>query len=166
MERTSFADWSCPCALALEQMGDWWTMLIIREAFYGTRRFSDFQRHLGISKNILSRRLEKMERDGVLARRPDPRDQRSHLYELTRKGQALFPTLIAMMQWAEEWVRDGAPTVRFVTRETGAELAPVAVRDADGREVGPRDLKALPGEGADETMRARLALLEADAARR
>lgn len=162
MERTSFADWNCSVARALEQMGDWWTLLIIREAMFGTRRFSTFQRRLGISRNILSRRLEKMVRDGLLERAADPDDQRGVIYELSPKGKALFPVLLALMQWGDAHAADGPPPMVVTRRDDAVPLPPIEVRDADGARVPLHAATVRAGPGADPATRARLEKLNAE----
>lgn len=143
-------------ARTLERIGDWWTMMIVREAFYGTRTFSGFERRLGISKNILSRRLAKMENDGLLVRRASERDRRSFEYRLTDKGRDLFTVLIAMMQWGDRWEDRGrgAP-VELRHGKTNAGIARLRVRDGSGKALGPRDLVAVAGPGADDETRSR-----------
>ena len=101
MERKSFADMDCSVAQCLEVVGDWWTMLIVRDAFLGVTRFDDFRQRLGISRNILQQRLTKLVDAGVLKRVPysehPPRDD----YRLTAKGRDLWPVLTAMRQWGD-----------------------------------------------------------------
>jgi DNA-binding HxlR family transcriptional regulator len=92
-----------PCSLArtLDVIGERWTLLIVRDAFYGVRRFSDFQAHLDIPKAVLSDRLSGLVEDGVLARRPDPSHAGRHLYELTPAGRDLWPAVHALLTWGE-----------------------------------------------------------------
>ena len=110
MRKRSFADINCPIAQTLELVGEWWTLLIIRNAFCGMRRFDDFQRHLDISSNILSARLQSLVASGILLRQPAPDDGRAVEYTLTNKGRALYPVLLALTQWGETWAPhpDGA----------------------------------------------------------
>lgn len=91
----------CSLARALEVIGERWTLLIIRDAFYGVRRFSDFQAHLDVPKAVLSSRLSGLVEDGILDRRPDPRHAGRHLYELTAAGRDLWPALHALLIWGE-----------------------------------------------------------------
>ena len=125
-------------------------MMIVRECMYGTRRFSDFQRRLGISKNILTRRLQKMEDDDLLARIQSSSDRRTSDYRLTAKGKSLFTILIALMQWGDQWEQDGEPPMQFVDRLTGQPLERLVVRDVEGNPVKPSRLIPVPGPGADE----------------
>ncbi|MBE3602605.1 helix-turn-helix transcriptional regulator [bacterium] len=158
MRRKTFARMNCSIARALELVGEWWTMLIMREAFLGTRRFRDFQRNLGIARNILSARLKKLVARGVLTREAAPGGGRRLEYRLTEKGRAFFPVLMALMQWGDQWIAgpDRAP-VKVVERASGREIAQVAVRAADGRVLQPAEVAMVAGPGAGPAMRARLA---------
>ncbi len=108
MRRTSFADELCPIARALEVVGDWWTLLVVREALAGTTRFEDFRSELGIARNILSTRLEALVEHGVLERRRyaehPPRDE----YVLTDKGRDLWRVVGALATWGLRWEGEGA----------------------------------------------------------
>ncbi len=107
MRRTSFADELCPIARALEVVGDWWTLLVVREALAGTTRFEDFRSELGIARNILSTRLEALVENGVLERRRyaehPPRDE----YVLTDKGRDLWRVVAALATWGLRWEGEG-----------------------------------------------------------
>lgn len=162
MRRKTFAHMNCSVAQALEVVGQWWSMLILREAFMGTRRFRDFQHNLGIARNILSARLRKLTRRGVLRRAPAGGGRR-YEYRLTDKGRALFPAITALRQWADRWVlgTDKAP-MRAVEIASGEEIAEVRVLSRAGRELAPRDVALIAGPGATRATRARLeAILKA-----
>ncbi len=89
----------CALARALEVVGERWTLLIVRDAFFGVRRFSDFQVHLDVPKAVLSERLAGLVENGILERRPDPEHAGRHLYELTEAGRELWPVLYSMLMW-------------------------------------------------------------------
>src|SRR5436853_1632448 len=91
----------CSLARALEVIGERWTLLIVRDAFYGVRRFSDFEVHLDIPKAVLTERLRRLVEDGVLSRAPDPSHSGRHLYVLTPAGRDLWPALHALLSWGE-----------------------------------------------------------------
>ena len=112
MKRRSLKDAECPVARALDEIGDWWTLLIVGEAIEGVCRFSDFQRRLGIAKNILSVRLRGLVDDGIFRiRKPSDRTERGE-YQLTAKGQKLQIVLLALWQWGSEYLyKDGETNV-------------------------------------------------------
>lgn len=148
--RTRFQDMNCSVARALDFLGEWWTILIIREAFLGTKHFEDFQRQLGIARNILTARLRKLTEEGVLAQVPAKEGGRRRVYRLTEKGQALLPVLIALMQWGDRWVTGaGREPLRIVERATGKAIAEMTVQSTEGRSLGLRDLLTLPGPGVE-----------------
>ncbi len=145
---------NCSVANTLDLIGEGWTILILREAFFGSRRFEDFQKHLGIARNILTTRLHKLCDNGILERTPIKEGAKRHEYKLTSMGRDLYPILIALTQWGDRWLQDskGAP-VKFIERATGEEIADVAILSKDGREIKARDLALIPGPGAtDETI--------------
>lgn len=156
MKRTSFADMACPVAQSLEQIGEWWTLLILRDAFKGVRRFADFQSRLGIARNVLADRLRGLVANGVLERKPGKDDAREVEYRLTPKGKDLLPVMIALAQWGERWIYDDEAPVRFVERETGIPIQRLAARTPDGRELGIREIAVepvanLPADGDAQT---------------
>src|ERR1700687_2660373 len=132
MRRKTFARMNCSIARALELVGEWWTMLILREAFLGTRRFHDFQQNLGIARNILSARLKKLVARGLLARSAAHDRRRRLECHLTHKGRAIFPVLTARMQWGDRWIAGSHRVpVRVVDREFGREIAEISVVSGD-----------------------------------
>src|SRR5262245_66668368 len=98
MKRTSFAKNKCPVARSVEAVGDWWSLLIVRDAFAGKKRFGEFQRSLGVAKNILTVRLKKLVADGVLELVPASDGSAVKEYELTEKGRGLLPVIAALAQ--------------------------------------------------------------------
>jgi len=156
MDKTHPCQGNCPIARVTALLGDGWSLMIIREAFLGSRRFNDFERRLGIARNILTNRLRKLVEAGLLARKTSESDRRVVEYRLTRSGRALFPVLIALSQWSEQHLGDCSHSVRFVERQTGEEIERVKVLSADGRELDAGELAMLPGPDADPALRARL----------
>jgi DNA-binding HxlR family transcriptional regulator len=155
MRHSRFPAEVCSVARTLEVIGERWTLMIIREAFFGTRRFSDFEARLGIAKNVLSERLAKLIAAGVLERkavvgRGNPGD-----YGLTAKGRDLFPVIIALMQWGDRWVYQGRAPIRVLDREAREEIAEIRVETPGGRALAPRDAIVVPGPGADDVARRR-----------
>jgi DNA-binding HxlR family transcriptional regulator len=147
MERKSFADKDCSVAQCLEVVGEWWSMLIVRDAFMGVTRFDEFQRRLGISRNILQQRLNTLVDSGVLTRvrysEHPPRDD----YRLTDKGRDLWPVLTAMRQWGDRYAAPSGPPVQILHKSCGSVAEPALVCASCGEPVGPRDYKAVPGPG-------------------
>ena len=147
---------NCPIARVTALLGDGWSLMIIREAFLGSRKFNEFERRLGIARNILSDRLRKLVEAGLLRRKTSETDRRVVEYKLTRSGRALFPILIALSQWTEEHLGDPTHSIRYIERATGEEIQRVTVRSADGRELDATELAMLPGPDADPALKARL----------
>ncbi len=104
MQRRCMDESTCPIARSLDSVGDWWTLLIVRDAMLGIRRFSDFQRSLGLARNVLTARLKKMVADGVMTMAPAADGTAYQEYRLTEKGEALLPVLVAMRQWGERYL--------------------------------------------------------------
>ncbi len=149
MKRTSFAAMHCSIARTLEVIGEWWTLLILRDAFLGVRRFDDFQRDLGIARNILTDRLNSLVEHGILRRdryqEHPPRDE----YRLTEKGLDLYPVLISLMGWGDRWTAgEAGPPIVLEHRGCGHEGMPVMVCPHCRDEVTARTLRAHPGPGA------------------
>ncbi|WP_432488283.1 winged helix-turn-helix transcriptional regulator [Kineococcus sp. SYSU DK018] len=109
MKRTSSADWQCSVARTTDLIGDWWTPLVLRDASRGTTRFDDFQASLGISRNVLSQRLERLVGEGMLLPRPYSLRPPRQEYLLTEKGRDFFGVILAMMAWGDRWLADGEP---------------------------------------------------------
>src|SRR3954451_4902391 len=103
MQRTSFEDMNCSVAQCLEVVGEWWSLLSVRDAFLGVRRFDDFQARLGISRNILTQRLTTLVDHGVLERALYQYNAPRSAYGLTDKGRDLWPVLTAIRQWGDLW---------------------------------------------------------------
>jgi DNA-binding HxlR family transcriptional regulator len=162
MPRTDFSQMTCPVARAMEVLGERWAILVMREAFYGTTRFDDFERHLGIASNILSARLTKLVEHGLLERVPEGA---RHAYRLTEMGRDFFPAFLALKGWSDRWMAGPeGPVVRIVDPATGAEVTTPSPMGADGRPLGPESIRLLPGPGAGSAMRRRLALREMEEA--
>jgi len=149
---------NCSVAQSLEALGDWWTLLIVREALSGTRRFSDFERHLGVAKNVLADRLEHLVDHGVLTREEVGERGKRFEYRLTAKGKDLLTVVTALREWSDRWVygEDREPLV-VRDRRTGRRVPPLRIRDEQGRPIAGRELVVEPGPGADARTRRRFA---------
>jgi DNA-binding HxlR family transcriptional regulator len=145
----------------LDVIGEGWSMLIIREAFFGIHRFEEFQRHLGIARNILTSRLKKLCDNGILERVPIKTGAKRHEYLLTHKGKELMPLLIALTQWGDRWIYgEGKEPIVFRDRENGEPISPIRVHAEDGRELRPREILPTAGPGANQQALTRLKELE------
>ena len=151
MGRKRFANTNCGVGQALEAVGDWWSLMIVRDAFFGLRRFGDFAKSLGIAKNILTTRLDHLVAHGIFEK-VDVGSEGPHFeYHLTDKGDALLPALIALREWSDEWVFGrGREPIIILDRRTGRRVPKMRVRASDGRPLSRRDLRAVPGPGASE----------------
>ena len=149
MGRKRFGDMNCGIAQALEALGDWWTLLIVRDAFFGARRFGDFEKSLGIAKNILSDRLQRLTEHGIFRKVDVGEVGERFEYRLTEKGEALLPLLTALRDWSDEWIFGrGHEPVIVKDRRSHRRIPRLRVTDADGRPLTRRDLHTEPGPGA------------------
>lgn len=138
--RTRFDDSDCPVARSVDAIGDWWSLLIVRDAFDGSRRFGEFQRSLGVAKNILTARLRALVAGGVLESVPASDGSAYREYVLTPKGEALFPVIVALRQWGEQnFFAPDEPHSQLLDRRQGKRLRALEVRAADGRRLNPED---------------------------
>jgi DNA-binding HxlR family transcriptional regulator len=149
MLRNDYANQNCSVAGTLELVGERWTLLILRDAFLGRRRFDDFQRNLGVARNVLQARLERLVDAGILRRvRYHERPER-YEYRLTRKGVDLWPVIVSMMKWGDAYLADAGPPVELVHKDCGG-LVDDRRRCADcGADVDAWDVEARLGPGAD-----------------
>lgn len=148
MKRTPFGSWPCSIARAVDLLGDWWTPLVLREAVFGSRRFEEFQRNLGIGRNVLAQRLNRLVDEGLMDRVPYQDRPLRHEYVLTAKGRDFFPVLAAIIAWGDTWLADdeGAPVVlrhRPCGHETHAQVVCAECGDA----LRVEDVEALAGPG-------------------
>lgn len=140
MKRTAFAKAECPVARALDAIGDWWSLLIVRDAFDGLRRFGEFQKSLGLAKNILSARLRNLMAHGIMETVPASDGSPYQEYVLTEKGRGLFPLLVALRQWGEDFFFEPDEAhVLLVDRKNGLPVRRLELRAQDGRIVGAED---------------------------
>lgn len=140
VERTRFNDSDCPVARSVDTIGDWWSLLIVRDAFDGSRRFGEFQRSLGVAKNILATRLRNLVAAGVLDIVAASDGSAYHEYVLTPKGMSLFPVIVALRQWGEQNLfSPGETHSELVDRAHGRPLRALEVHAADGRRLDADD---------------------------
>ena len=157
MQRKSFDDMQCPIARSLERVGEWWSILILRDAFLGRTQFDQFQKSLGIAPNMLSRRLATLVENGLLERRRyserPPRDE----YVLTERGRDFRPVLWALLTWGNKHFAPEGPSVLLVDTKTGAAVEPILVDRASGRPIKAPEYALAPGPAASEGVRRRYA---------
>jgi DNA-binding HxlR family transcriptional regulator len=143
-------------ARTLEVVGDWWTLLVVRDAFAGTRRFADFEASLGISKNVLTKRLSHLVEHEVLARVDAGVHGERYEYELTPKGKDLVTILTALRQWGDRWVfGEGHEPLLVVDVRTGRPIPRLRLLGEDGKPLRAADIAVQPGPGAPRATLAR-----------
>lgn len=148
---------NCSVARALGILGDDWALLLIREAFFGTRRFADFEANLGISKNVLTQRLAHLVRHGIFGRVDAGVHGRRYEYELTPMGKDLTTVMTALRQWGDRWLfGSGHEPLLVIDRRNGQPIPAVRVLDAEGAPIRGRDLALVAGPGASRRTRTRL----------
>jgi DNA-binding HxlR family transcriptional regulator len=147
MERKSFAGMDCSVAQCLEVVGEWWTMLIVRDAFLGVTRFDVFQERLGIARNVLQLRLERLVDAGVFERVAYSEHPPRYDYLLTPKGRDLWPVVNAMRQWGDQYAAPSGPPIQLVHRSCGHEGLGTIVCSECGGAMNARNVQAVAGEG-------------------
>ena len=154
VKRTSLEGDGCPIARSLDAIGDWWSLLIIRDALLGARRFGEFQSRLGMAKNILATRLRALLDHGILITAPASDGSAYQEYVLTPKGHGIFPILVALRQWSEEFDRrpDEIATM-MVDREKGRPVRKLELYSQDGRLLRAADTALKPRPAARRTKR-------------
>lgn len=157
MQRTSFTRFKCPAARALESVGDWWSILILRDAFQGLTRFDEFQKSLGVAPNILTRRLKHLTSEGLFERRGYSERPRRHEYILTEKGCDFFPVLMALFAWGNRHLPEDEVAMRLGDLATGKERNVVLIDAVSGRPIHMENTILLPGPAADEEVQQRIA---------
>src|ERR1700722_13716830 len=155
MQRKSFSTMQCPIARGLEHVGEWWSILILRDAFRGVTRFDDFSESLGIAPNMLARRLKALVEAGVLERRRyserPPRDE----YVLTQAGRDFRPVLWALLAWGNKHFAPEGVSVVIIDSQSGAEAEPVLVDRKSGRPLVTPAFRSAAGPAADARTRRR-----------
>ncbi|MEM7137855.1 MAG: helix-turn-helix domain-containing protein [Myxococcota bacterium] len=148
MPRKSLDHFNCSWARTAEAIGDKWSIVILRNAFFGVDTFTEFLEDLGISKNILSSRLDHLMTHGILEQRPSRAGGTRQVYKLTRKGRALFPAIVALGQWGDEWLFDDKPPVVIVDRASRKPVSKVEVHDSEERPLKLGEVTFVAGPGA------------------
>src|SRR6202162_2163247 len=156
MQRKSFGTMPCPIARSLERVGEWWSMLILRDALHGFTRFDQFQKSLGIAPNMLTRRLNALLEAELLERRRysehPPRDE----YVLTARGRDFRPVIVALLAWGNKHFAPEGASVLLIDARTGLAADPVMIDRASGRPIAEPDYVYAPGPAAGGRTRRRL----------
>jgi DNA-binding HxlR family transcriptional regulator len=150
MQRKSFGEMQCPIARSLERVGEWWSILIMRDALHGLTRFDEFQKSLGIAPNMLTRRLNALVDAGLLERRRylqrPPRDE----YLLTERGRDFRLVMLSLLAWGNRHFAPEGLSVILVNRETGAAVDPILADPANGRLIDEAHYALMPGPAAND----------------
>jgi DNA-binding HxlR family transcriptional regulator len=141
---------TCSVARSLEVVGERWTLLILRDAFLGVRRFDDFQQDLGIARNVLTDRLARLVEEGVLERRAYSEHPPRYEYRLTDKGRDLWPVVHALARWGDKHDAPNGPPTLFLHRGCGGTVSDHRICESCGAELEVRDVEARRGPGAVE----------------
>jgi DNA-binding HxlR family transcriptional regulator len=150
-DRQSYTAENCSVKRALDIVGEKWTLLVLREAFYGARRFEQFHARIGCARNLLTERLNTLTCAGVLRREPyqEPGQRERHEYRLTQKGLDLLPAIVALMQWGDRWESDpDGPPVEIAHRDCGHPVELVLRCAHDHTPLTAQDTAPRPGPGA------------------
>lgn len=139
----------CSVAGTLELVGERWTLLVIRDAFMGVRRFEDFQRRSGVARNVLAARLNLLVDEGILRKEPYQEHPVRHEYRLTQKGRDLWPVMVALLQWGDRYIYPGRAPVLLMHKGCGGAVDDHRICETCGAELGPRDVETRPGIGSE-----------------
>ncbi|MGE5282434.1 MAG: winged helix-turn-helix transcriptional regulator [Chloroflexota bacterium] len=146
--RSDYPDQACSIARSLEVVGERWTLLIVRDVMNGHRRFDDLQKSLGIARNVLSARLQRLTEEDILERRPYQESPERYEYFLTEKGLDLWPALVALLAWGDRYSPDpDGPPLLIVHKECGGAISDRGICERCGQVLDARDARALPGPG-------------------
>jgi DNA-binding HxlR family transcriptional regulator len=150
MRRTRFDDWPCPIARTTDLIGDWWTPLVMREAFTGCRRFEEFQRSLDAPRAVLAARLKRLCDEGLLDKVAYQDNPPRYEYRLTPKGRDFWGVLAAMWRWGSDWCwpTGQGPPLMLTDRETGERVDPIVVDEHTGEPLDVRSLRVSPARSA------------------
>ena len=149
-------DVNCSIARAIGEVGERWSLLIIREAIMGSTRFDEFHKHLGVARNILTDRLATLVEHGVMTRTPAPDNARIHHYRLTEKGHELLPVIVALMQWGDCWIHASiGPPIVLIDTNSRNPIRKIQVSAQDSRPLDRTGIEITAGPGATPIMRKR-----------
>jgi DNA-binding HxlR family transcriptional regulator len=150
MQRKSFGNMQCPIARSLERVGEWWSILILRDALLGLTRFDEFQKSLGIAPNMLTRRLNALVASGLLHRHRYSEHPPRYEYLLTERGGDFRPVVLSLLAWGNRHFAPEGVSVMLINRETGAAVDPILADPATGRPVDEPHYALVPGPAAND----------------
>ena len=153
MQHKNFGDMQCPIARSLDRVGEWWSILILRDCFLGLKRFDEFEKSLGIAPNMLTRRLNGLVDAGMLERRPYNEHPPRFEYVLTERGHDFHPVLHAMLAWGNRHFAPEGESVVIINRETGEVAEPVMVDRVSGLPLSDPRFGTAPGPAANKQTR-------------
>lgn len=156
MQRKNIDGAQCPIARSLAHVGEWWSLLIIRDAMHGLCRFDEFQKSLDIAPNMLTRRLKALVESGLLDKQPYSTRPVRYEYKLTAKGRDLSPVLLTLLAWGNQHAAPEGECIQLADARSGAIAQPVLVDKVSGREITGHDFMLIAGPAASEAMRQRL----------
>lgn len=156
MQRKSFVNMQCPIARSLERVGEWWSILILRDAFYGLTRFDEFQKSLSIAPNMLTRRLNALVEEGLLERRQYCEKPPRHEYHLTERGRDFRPVLLALLTWGNKHFAPEGKSVVLIDAESGKQAEPVLFDNVAGKPITAHSHVVGAGPAANEAILRRI----------
>ena len=156
MQHKNIGSAQCPIARSLAQVGEWWSLLIIRDAMHGLCRFDEFQKSLDIAPNMLTRRLNALVEAELLDKQPYSTRPLRYEYKLTPKGRELSPVLLTLLTWGNKHAAPEGECIQLADAHTGVIAQPVLVDRVSGREITEQDFMLIAGPAASDTMRQRL----------
>jgi DNA-binding HxlR family transcriptional regulator len=159
MRRKSFHEMLCPIARSLERVGEWWTMLIMRDALHGITRFDEFQASLGIAPNMLTRRLNSLVEAGLLERRRYSEHPPRYEYLPTARGRDFFPVLVALLNFGNKHFASDGKRVVIADRKTGVRVDPVMVDATTGKPIVDPTYALAAGPAANRRIKQRYAAI-------
>ena len=157
MQHKSLGNMQCPAARGLERVGEWWSILIIRDALHGLKRFDEFQGSLGIAPSSLTRRLESLVEAGILERRRYQDHPPRYEYLLTERGRDFRPVFLALLAWGNKHYTPEGASVLVADKKSGRVADPIVVDRATGRELSEDDFQFVAGPAANQRTRRRMA---------
>jgi DNA-binding HxlR family transcriptional regulator len=154
-QRKNLSRTQCPIARSLEQVGEWWSILILRDAFLGLRRFEEFQQSLGIAPNMLTRRLMKLVDAGLLERQQYGSHSRRFEYLLTERGRSFRPVLLALLDWGNRHFAPEGKSVQLIDTQTGKEVQALLIDQVTGLPLSDPRFRVVAGPAATARIKAR-----------